>query len=57
VVATCTIVPSSGAARENEEMVFNQAGNTYEIVLSTAHAGFAGDAAGLQEILDSWTWA
>jgi hypothetical protein len=45
------------AAGETEEMVVNQAGNTYELILSTAQADFAGDSAGLQEILDSWSWA
>jgi hypothetical protein len=57
VLITCMVVPASGAAQENEAMVVNQAGNTYEILLSTAQAGFARDAAGLQEILNSWTWA
>jgi hypothetical protein len=57
VLITFVIVPATGAAQENEVMVANQSGNTYEILLSTAQTDFATDAAGLQEILDSWTWA
>ena len=45
------------AARENEVMVVNQAGNTYEIALSTVPADFSTDSPGLQEVLDSWSWA
>jgi hypothetical protein len=45
------------AARENEVMVVNQAGNTYEITLSTLPADFSIDSPGLQEVLDSWSWA
>ena len=38
-------------------MVVNQAGNTYEIALTTPPADFPTDSAGLQEILNTWTWA
>ena len=44
-------------AQETEAMVVNQAGNTYEITLSAAQAGFAHDATALQEVLNSWRWA
>jgi len=47
----------SGSATKTEQMVVNQAGNTYEIMLRTLPADFAADAAALQEVLDSWTWA
>jgi hypothetical protein len=57
VLITFEVAPASGPAQEDEDMVVNTASNTYEIALSTAQADFAGDAAGLQEILDSWTWA
>ncbi len=57
VLITFIVVPAGGAAQEDEDMVVNQAGNTYQIVLRTAPADFATDAAGLQEILNSWTWA
>jgi hypothetical protein len=57
VVDTFTVVPATGAAQEIEEMVANQNGDTYEIVLTAAQTDFAQDAGGLQEILDSWTWA
>jgi hypothetical protein len=57
VLVTFDEVPASGAPLEVEDMVVNTAGNTYEIALSAAQSNFAGDAAGLQEILDSWSWA
>ena len=38
-------------------MVVNQAGNTYEISLTTLPSDFPIDSAGLQEVLNSWTWA
>jgi hypothetical protein len=43
--------------RENQDMVVNQSGNTYEIALTTLPSDFPTDSAGLQEILNSWTWA
>jgi len=43
--------------RENQDMVVNQSGNTYEIALTTLPFDFATDSASLQEILNSWTWA
>jgi hypothetical protein len=57
VVVTFVVTPTSGAAQENEAMVVNRAGNTYEIVLTTAQVDFAQDAGGLQEILNTWRWA
>jgi len=57
VLVTFDEIPASGAPLEVEDMVVNTAGNTYEIALSAAQSNFAGDAAGLQEILDSWSWA
>jgi hypothetical protein len=56
VVITFVVTPTGATAQEDEEMVVNQAGNTYEIALSTAQAGFARDAAALQEVLNNWTW-
>jgi hypothetical protein len=57
-VVTTFVGGSAGvAASESEVMVVNQAGDTYEMVLSTAQANFAKDEAGLQEVLDSWSWA
>jgi hypothetical protein len=57
VLVTFDEVPASGAPLEVEDMVVNTAGNTFEIALSAAQSNFAGDAAGLQEILDTWSWA
>jgi hypothetical protein len=56
VVITFTATAAGSAAQENEEMVVNQAGNTYAITLSAPQAGFTADSAGLQAILNSWTW-
>jgi hypothetical protein len=56
VVMTFVVTPTAGAGQETEEMVLNQAGNSYTIVLTTAQADFVQDATGLQEILNSWTW-
>jgi hypothetical protein len=56
VLVTFEVTSADGSQEEAEDMVVNTAGNTYEIALSAAQADFSGDAAGLQEILDSWTW-
>jgi hypothetical protein len=57
VLITFEVTPTTGSPLENEDMVVNTAANTYEITLSAVQADFSEDAAGLQEILDSWTWA
>jgi hypothetical protein len=56
VLVTYLVTPAGGAGQETEAMVLNQAGNTYEIALTTAQADFSQDATGLQEVLDTWTW-
>jgi hypothetical protein len=57
VLITFEVAPATGSPQEDEDMVVNTAGNTYEIALSTPQADFSKDAAGLQEILDNWMWA
>lgn len=57
IVVTFVVTPSTGAAHEYQDMVVNQSGNTYDIALGTTQADFAADSGGLQEVLDSWTWA
>ncbi|MFZ0180597.1 MAG: hypothetical protein WAL84_12120 [Candidatus Dormiibacterota bacterium] len=57
VVITFVVIATGTAAQEDEEMVVNQAGNTYEIALHTAQASFARDAALLQQVLNTWRWA
>jgi hypothetical protein len=57
IVVTIAVTPSTGVALEYEDMVINQAGNTYEIALTTTQPNFAQDSGGLQEVLNSWTWA
>jgi hypothetical protein len=56
VVITYTLTSSSGVSSKNEDMVVNQGGNTYDIVLNTAAAGFINDSAALQTVLNAWRW-
>jgi hypothetical protein len=56
VVIMFTSAAAGAAAQESEDMVVNQAGNTYAITLSAPQAGFTADSAGLQEILNTWVW-
>jgi len=56
VVITYTLTSSSGVSSKNEDMVVNQGGNTYDIVLNTAVADFANDTAALQTVLNGWRW-
>jgi hypothetical protein len=56
VVITYTL-ESSGVSSKDEDMVVNQGGNTYDIVLNTAAAEFTQDVAALQTVLDGWRWA
>lgn len=57
VLITFEVAATGGSLQEDENIVVNTAGNTYEIALTAAQADFATDAAGLQELLNSWTWA
>ncbi len=56
VVITYDVIPATGAALAREDMVVNQSGTTYEIMLETPRPDFIVDVNALQEILDSWTW-
>lgn len=56
VVITYTLTSASGVSSKNEDMVVNQGGNTYDIVLNTPTAGFTHDASALQAVLDGWRW-
>lgn len=57
VMITYTLTPSAGVTAKNEDMVVNQGGDTYDIVLNTATANFTTDQAALQTVLDNWKWA
>lgn len=57
VVITYNLTPSPGVVAKDEDMVVNQGGNTYDIVLNTASATFTQDAAALQAVLNSWKWS
>lgn len=57
VVITYNLSPSAGVTAKDEDMVVNQGGDTYDIVLNTAAASFTADQAALQTVLDSWRWA
>jgi hypothetical protein len=47
VVITYTLTSPSGVSSKNEDMVVNQGGNTYDIVLNTS---------ALQTVLNGWRW-
>jgi hypothetical protein len=57
VVITYNLAPSPGVVAKDEDMVVNQGGNTYDIVLNTASATFTQDAAALQAVLNAWKWS
>jgi len=56
VVITYTLTSASGISSKNEDMVVNQGGSTYDIVLNTATADFTTDTSALQAVLDGWRW-
>ena len=56
VVITYDLTSATGVLFENEDMVVNQGGDTYDIVLNTAQANFTQDLAALQAVLDGWRW-
>lgn len=57
VMITYNLSPSAGVTVKNEDMVVNQGGDTYDIVLNTATANYTTDQAALQTVLNSWKWA
>jgi len=57
VMITYTLTPSAGVTAKNEDMVVNEGGDTYDIVLNTATANFTTDQAALQTVLNNWKWA
>jgi hypothetical protein len=57
VMITYNLTPSPGVTAKDEDMVVNQGGDTYDIVLNTAAANFSADQAALQTVLNSWKWA
>lgn len=56
VVITYSLTSTSGASSRNEDMVVNQSGSTYDIVLNTATNDFSHDTSALQAVLDAWRW-
>jgi len=56
VVITYDLTPTAGTTFRNEDMVVNQGGDTYDIVLNTPVADFTQDLPALQAVLDSWRW-
>lgn len=57
VVITYNLAPSAGVVAKDEDMVVNQGGNTYDIVLNTASTTFTEDATALQAVLNGWKWS
>jgi hypothetical protein len=56
VMITYNLSPSAGVTSKDEDMVVNQGGDTYDIVLNTAAASFTTDQVALQAVLNSWKW-
>jgi hypothetical protein len=56
VMITYNLSPSAGVMVKDEDMVINQGGDTYDIVLSTATANFTADQEALQTVLNNWKW-
>jgi hypothetical protein len=56
VMITYNLTPSAGVTSKDEDMVVNQGGDTYDIVLNTIAASFTADQAALQTVLNSWKW-
>lgn len=56
VMITYNLSPSAGVTVKDEDMVINQGGDTYDIVLSTATANFTADQGALQTVLNNWKW-
>jgi hypothetical protein len=48
--------PSGGVPHRIEDMVVNHGGATYELVLNTATADFAGQQPALDVVLGAWKW-
>ncbi len=57
LVITYVVAPTSGTGQETVAMAVNKAGNTYEIALVTAQQAGGSDGTGLQDVVNSWTWA
>ena len=49
-------VPQGGVQHRIQDMVVNRNGITYEIVLNTATADFAGQQPALQQLMSAWHW-
>jgi hypothetical protein len=56
VMITYNLSPSAGVTVKDEDMVINQGGDTYDIVLSTATGNFTADQGALQTVLNNWKW-
>jgi hypothetical protein len=57
VEITYNLAGSGGVLVKDEDMVVNQGGNTYDILLNTATANFTQDVAALQTVLNGWKWS
>ena len=56
VVITYDLISATGTTFRNQDMVVNQGGDTYDIVLNTAQADFTEDLQALQVVLNGWRW-
>ena len=54
---TYNLMSTGGTLLQDQDMVVNHGGDTFDIVLNTAQADFARQMADVQSILSTWKWA
>lgn len=57
VYITYNLASSAGVQLEDQDMVVNRSGDTYDIVLNTSQSDFGQESPALQAVLDGWRWA
>ena len=57
IFITYNLASTGGTLLEDQDMVINHGGDTFDIVLNTAQADFERQVADLQSILSTWKWA
>jgi hypothetical protein len=57
VYITYNVAAKGGGTNQEQDMVVNHGGNTFDIVLNTAQARFTALLPGLQKVLTVWKWS